>query len=325
MVNGSELASRVQREKWAIKTKYRVMPMDFTKMRDGKSIVEVEEVGIATNTMSFEDYVEVRKAFLVLGMLNLRSNRGLLKFLAERGIRSYPILQSLLDSINGRADSGDEPVPATVKSMVDEFEQATRDELWDSPAEIQNFFQDDENFRSLVGGEYGRNLRFTYHMKGLWEALEDWLTAIFRHAEAKLLESDPSPADVALFREVTEFCMMRAHNLTGRDRMQDTPRTSLTHDVPSWLTDPDGEPIQEFAFDSPRAAEFVLSDEQYRLLEDMLGRFGDDEYGRAQIMRRINPNLLWRRCVIDSPMVRSAGEGLAVDSHADPFRSSQFN
>ena len=66
LIDGSELNTPQEKEKWGLKTKFRIIPRDFTKLTDGKVVVEIEEVGIGSNTLSFDEYLELRLFALIL-------------------------------------------------------------------------------------------------------------------------------------------------------------------------------------------------------------------------------------------------------------------
>jgi hypothetical protein len=248
----------------------------------------------------------------------------------EMGFGSRHLLDRLQKSINDAPDTGSVRAPVDVVSILREFEQATRDELWDSASEIKEFFQDDKNFDGLVSGEYGRNLRFTYHMKSVWEALESWSDTVYAHAHELIKESNPSTDLFEKYQEVEQLCRSRMFNLLQKDRMETNPEMNISIDFNAWINSPYEKHMTDFAFPRPRKVQLTLSQIQYQVLDDMINRYGDTPYGRAQIMRRINPNLLWRNYEYvenTTPPGPNGGvnDGFIGDSHADDFRSSQFD
>ena len=40
LLNGSELATPESRKKWNFQTKFRILPRDFTTLRNGKNVIE---------------------------------------------------------------------------------------------------------------------------------------------------------------------------------------------------------------------------------------------------------------------------------------------
>ena len=66
MLDGSELNIPQEREKWGIKTKYRMIPRDFVKLSNGKVVAEIEEVGISTTLYLLKNIVDLRLLALVV-------------------------------------------------------------------------------------------------------------------------------------------------------------------------------------------------------------------------------------------------------------------
>ena len=67
LLDGSELNTPQQREKWGFKTKWRILPRDFVQLRNGKRVLEIEEVVVSSNTLDFGEYRfsdQVDKTFL---------------------------------------------------------------------------------------------------------------------------------------------------------------------------------------------------------------------------------------------------------------------
>ena len=96
MLDGSELNVPMEREKWNIKTKYRVIPRDFVKLSNGKVVLEIEEVGISTSTLSFKEYVNLRLLALVVKV----TKTGLvfdpiLKFLQEQNLDIFDLVYNM--------------------------------------------------------------------------------------------------------------------------------------------------------------------------------------------------------------------------------------
>ena len=56
-------------EKHGYKTKFRIVPLDFGKY-DNNYIFDYEEVGVATRTFSFKDYIESRKLTFIIDLCN---------------------------------------------------------------------------------------------------------------------------------------------------------------------------------------------------------------------------------------------------------------
>ena len=66
MLMGSEMDSPEYRKKFGIKTKYRVLVRDFAKLSNGKNVVEIEEILISSNSLSFEEWGQLRALDFIL-------------------------------------------------------------------------------------------------------------------------------------------------------------------------------------------------------------------------------------------------------------------
>ena len=166
MINGAEMNTPAQRKQWGIKTKFRIIPRDFTRLRAGRAIVEIEEVGITTNTMSFDDYIEARKIAVLMRLINNMGMRALLRFLIEQKISIMALLKRINVALSADAHAGSKSAPVELVQLLRSFQKDTVDELWDSAEEIEEFFQDADNFQQLVDGLHGRNLIVTYEAAG---------------------------------------------------------------------------------------------------------------------------------------------------------------
>ena len=77
MLPGTEIDSPETRQKFDMKTRFRILPRCFGYYDVlGKQMVaaEIEEVCVSTNTLSFEDYVKCRKMHL---LIHIYHNDGL--------------------------------------------------------------------------------------------------------------------------------------------------------------------------------------------------------------------------------------------------------
>ena len=59
LLYGTQFKDPKYREKYSIDGKYRLVPLNFGDYM-GEKVFDIEEVGIATNTMTFNDYLWLR-------------------------------------------------------------------------------------------------------------------------------------------------------------------------------------------------------------------------------------------------------------------------
>lgn len=298
MVNGSEMSTPEQRRKWGFKTKYRVIPRDFTALKSGCKVVEIEEVAIETNTMSFAEYIKARKVALLMRIINNPGYKPILRFIREQGLSIMALLTRILDGAEGEFGSDPLAAPPGFVKLMGDFGRDTEAELWDSEEEIVAFFQDDANFQGLVDGVHGKNLLQTFEARAFATIMPELTQCTFHHARALLEERDPDSAVWAQFEDIGRYCQGRTHNLLGGDRLDTVVRTRLGYDISAWLTDPEARPLSEFAFDRTVPVEFVITPGQYELLEDLLNQFGHTPAGQAKALIRMSIGAAWRTLVV---------------------------
>ena len=91
--------------------------------------MEIEEVIVSSNTLTFKEYVELRLLAFALWV----TNKGIvydpiLKFLRQNKIDAFELFNRIHKNL--------EFAPSSIKQIFKEFENATIKELWDSPEVI---------------------------------------------------------------------------------------------------------------------------------------------------------------------------------------------
>lgn len=294
MINGAELNTPEQREKWGIKTKFRVLPRDFTRLRNGQKIIEVEEVAVETNSLSFEDYVDARKIALLLRWINHDGFHPVLKFLAERKLRVVDLLERVAARLSIPSDSHTEHA-GRIRELFDEYVGDVVGELWDSEEAIHAFFDNDDNFQKLIDGVHGKNLLQTYVAAAFANAFSELVDITFSNIREMIFAAGTNKEVQECLRAIEEFCRGVTFNLLGADRFSTTPEMISEFDIRAWMADPADRPLSEFRLARPQLVKFTLSDEQFRVVEDVLDHFGRTPVGIGKAIIRLNQNTLWRR------------------------------
>lgn len=174
LLHGSELNSPETREKFGLITKYRVIPrcfgyFDFAGSQI--SVGEIEEVVVASNTMTFEDYLECRKLALLVVLFH---NGGLF----ELGIRLLKLLDvRVFDCISSIAD---DCLDSRLVTLFDKFYKETQDELWSDRHDLESFLGDPANVDRYISGELGSNLIFKYKSMAMLEYVDSLGVAFAR-------------------------------------------------------------------------------------------------------------------------------------------------
>ena len=296
MLDGSELNIPQEREKWGIKTKYRMIPRDFVKLSNGKVVAEIEEVGISTNTLSFEEYVDLRLLALVVKV----TKTGLvfapiMKFLKEQNLDIYDLIYNMTYRNNHASEN--------IKKLFERFRKSTVDELWDSPEDIEKNYQDDTEYQKLLDGVAGQNLILYYHTIIISQFISDWTEYVLDTAK-NLIMNNKKVFDNELkeqFTAITNYCMGLGHNVLGKDRMQTNPEFDYSYDIVSWLKA--DTILDNFKLKKVSKAVFKLTDKQFNHIEQLIKIYGDSDSGLCKVCNYTYNTELWRKPVLNEEII----------------------
>ena len=288
MLDGAEMNTPQEREKWDFKTKFRILPRDFVKLKNGKHILEIEEVIVGSNTLSFDEYVKLRLISFAMYITNAGVvYDALLKFLRENGIDVFELF--LYSYLNIKKSS------QNVQNVFSLFEESTKNELWDSPDDIIDYYQDDSNYNKLLNGQDGLNVLLHYNAMMVGEFMNEWCEHIINVAK-ELLEKNNSfnSKIIEQFDSVSNFCRGLSFNPLGNNRLETNPKFLFHYDIEKWLKSSKNENLRFFRLDSPYELVFKLTEQQYRYVQDKLNIFGTTSVGKSQTIKRTPIELLWR-------------------------------
>jgi hypothetical protein len=291
LLDGSELNTPKERNKWNLKSKFRIIPRDFVKLKNGTVITEIEEVGIGSSSLSFDEYAELRLLALILRVTNSGTIFApLFKFLNEQNVDVFDLLYKMLKSINLASKN--------IQELFEQFKQDTVNELWDSPEEIEKNYQNDSEYQKLLSGKAGQNLIYYYHALVISNHLSDWTEFVLQISEKMLNQNDKISKHVnKQFCSVSDYCRGLGYNILGKDRMQTEPKFIFHYDVMAWMSSGISSSLSNFKNIKRKEIEFKLTDEQFNLVEDNLQIFGNTPAGRSQVIKVVPESKWWRRPV----------------------------
>ena len=293
LIDGSELNTPEQRNKWDFKTKFRILPRDFVELKSGKKILEIEEVVVGSNTLSFDEYVELRLIAFCLYVTNIGIVYDApIKLLRENNIHPFELFYRIVKNIP--------TAPTQIQKIFEGFKNATINELWDSPEEIEANYQNDDEFQKLVNGQAGFNVIQSFHALVTSEFMEEWTNYTLDMTHEILNENGLFNSEIEQqFSDVENYCKGLSHNVMNLDRMDTNPQFSFIYDIQKWLDDSEDHSLKTFMFPNDTNIKFCLTDEQYKIVQDEINLHGSDSVGKAQVLKRIPIHLLWRKCIVN--------------------------
>jgi radical SAM superfamily enzyme YgiQ (UPF0313 family) len=290
LLPGSEMATPEQQIKWKFKTKFRMLPMDFAKLSSGKNICEIEEVIIGSKDLNFDDYVKLRMIGFTLWM----TNKGvlytpLIKFLRQQKI---DVADLFFNMVENRSQS-----PLPIQNVYEKFVQSTINELHDSPEEILEKIQDDSEFQNLVDEKAGFNVIRYHHTMILSECMDEWTEYVLQIAYQLLQYGGKLNDEIKKqFNDISNYCRGKCHNPLGQDRMNTNPEFTFNYDIDKWLDDIlDVEPLEKFRLSKSKKINFILTDEQFKIIHDNIELFGSSTVGYTKALKMVPEKMFWRR------------------------------
>jgi len=280
LLPGSEMCSPETKEQYGFDTRFRVFPRCYGHFDVlGKRIVsaEIEEVCVALNTLTFEEYLECRRLHLLIHIFHNDGIFGaVLKFLRTEGLPVFRWIEIL---------AAIEP-PKNLANLLEDFLTATKDELWDSEEELDRFIQEDGNVERYIEGEIGNNLLFTFKTSALTRFIDDLADHAHSATLALLKETGRDDDEtVAFINDAIGFQRCRALNIF--DKMDITPSLEISYDIPGYEADLAPGSLDEYALSAPRRYDFVMSSKQKDLITRYLGVFGNTPWGIGRMLTKV--------------------------------------
>ena len=262
LLKGSQMDLPEQRKKWDIKTKFRILVKDFAKLSNGKKVIEIEEIVVGSNTMTFEDYINLRSIdFVIYASNTIPTFKPLLKFMREQEIDLLELFHRIVQQ-----DASN----TSIDKIFKEFRQLTIDELWDTPEELEAHYQNENEYQKLLNGESAFNILYYCTGQLVAERIDEWLDYIIKTAKKLLIEENKFD-DVLeeQFLTITNYCRGLSYNILGKDRMDTNPEFVFNYDVMKWLNNVTDLPLSNFKTPLSKIM-FSLTNEQYQLVQENL-------------------------------------------------------
>ena len=288
LINGSELNTPEQRKKWNFKTKFRILPRDFTTLRNGKNVIETEEVIVGSDTLSFEEYIELRTLSFSIFVTNIGIiYDSLLKFLRQNNIEVFDLFFQMMKQIDSASPS--------VQKIFDSVKNDMVDELWDSPEDIQTHYQEQEEYEKLLSGEAARNVMQYHNALVRYSCMDEWTqfagNIVFGLLKRKKIINYELENQL---KNIINYCTGLGHNTLGDDRMSTNPKFLFYYDIKNWLTDKNNKTLNQFKFDKKRTISFQFSRNDSKIIQDELERQNVNS-GMGQALKNIPLQIQFRK------------------------------
>jgi radical SAM superfamily enzyme YgiQ (UPF0313 family) len=306
LLKGSELEMIETREQFQFETRFRVLPKNFG-VYGGTKVMDIEEIVISTDTMSFDEYIETRKYHLVSSVFwNDSWFEDAVAFSQKVGARRSDWFHAMLPAM--------ESSTGPVRDFLDRFVGETIGELFPTREACLAFYSDDENFRKLLNGDIGDNLMYKYRAIASFQ-IWPHICRCAMEATRKLVEAKGVLADLpdreSFWRDFETW--VRAKHADGRTESEilSPVVVEMNYDIPRWVSDGMPLDIGFYRMPAPQQFEFSLSEEGAQEMAAALKVWTPTLKGLTKMVTRIR--MAWqvrqaRSNISRDVLVRQAGE-----------------
>jgi radical SAM superfamily enzyme YgiQ (UPF0313 family) len=138
LLNGTEFKNAQYRKEFDIKGRFRIVPLNFGEY-EGEKIFDIEEVGIQTKDMPFEDYLYLRGfALMIESLINGRVFEEFFMYSKSLGVERTEFLKRIYDNIKN--------APDILQCNLENFIKETKGELWDSEKELVDYYRQKDKY-----------------------------------------------------------------------------------------------------------------------------------------------------------------------------------
>ena len=288
LLSGAEVSSSEVRQRFGIKTHYRIIPRSFGDYKvdtDSRLVTaEIEEIVTSQNSLSFQDYLHCRRFNLMVAVFyNDGVFHGILKLLQHLGISRYEWIKTIFEY----------PLPDALAKQVEAFLKETKNELWESRAELMAFARKPENIARFLREELGFNVILSYKALMLKDHLQE-LADVARATVRDLIARKgklTTLVDAMVEDSLTFEVLSKVDIWKGDYGPHDA---TLRFDVEEFLHEADGTPLSGFLLPAPQKFRFALSNDQVEIIERSLNAYGRTLAGLARIFTRVHVKSLNR-------------------------------
>ncbi len=307
MLKGSELETVESRTKYRFDTRFRLLPKSYG-VYGGENVFDLDEIVVATDTLTFDDYLEARRYALTFTMFwNNSWFEDVAAFARSFDVKPSEFLRAMRLAME--ADRGE------VKAILDEFIAETRNELFPTREACVAHYQKPENFERLLAGDIGDNLMYKYRALAAffrWPAVcrlamdATRALVVARGAAGRFADFDRLWADFHRYVEAKH-----AHGSTAEEIL--SPVTlALDYDVPAWIAAGMPADTRPFLVPGKQAFVFALPPDAAREIDAFLKVWTTNLLGLSKGITRIRTTSLVRTCRPASPARAAEREALAA-------------
>lgn len=307
LLKGSELEMTETREQFNFVTRFRVLPKNFGIYGDEK-VFDIEEIVVATDTMSFDDYIETRKYHLVSSVFwNDSWFEDAVLFAQKCGVRRSEWFDSMLPEMEGSF--------GPVRAFLTQFVRETTGELFPTREACHAFYNEEANFRKLLNGDIGDNLMYKYRAISsfhIWPHIaKTAMDATRRLVEARGVRDLVAGFD-SFWPDFETYVRLKHADGRTEDDILSPVVVDLRYDIPRWIADGMPTDLALYRLSDREEFEFRLTDDSIQELRAALNVWTTTLKGLTKMVTRVRT--AWQ---IRQARRLSAGQAFSAAAGAD--------
>jgi radical SAM superfamily enzyme YgiQ (UPF0313 family) len=292
MLKGSELETESSRSTFEFDARWRIGPKNYG-IYGGEKVFDVEEIVVATDTLSFEDYLHSRKLHLACSIFwNDSWFEDAFRFTDQFGIPRSEVFARFLPEM--------ERSEGPAKDFLDSFVRETQNELFPTAEALREFYSQPENFAALLRGDIGENLMYKYRALASFHIWPE-ICGVAMRAIRGLLEERGVAAVVddfdAFWSDFSEYIRLRHADGAGVEEVLTSQTGVLGYDIARWVADGYPTEVKKYRSAQPVVYQFSLSESGKSGLCAAFQVWTTRIQGLAKLVTRIQLQWQVRECV----------------------------
>ena len=287
ILDGSELGTDVETNKFNIKTRYRAVHRSFGVYKlNGENFpsVEIEEVCVENQSLPFADYIECRRFALTVTLFYCdRIMFELTQFIKQMGFKVSQWLHHVHECYP--------EFPGKLAEIYDQFTNETREELAESREEFEQWLKYEPGvMEEYINGDRGNNILFNTQARVHLEAMKELHEVAFRCA-AEFTEASQHKNSTHLMKylkELERYAFLKRQDFTD-------VHSTFTEDFHFDFITLESEHFKNLPTEElPSTVRFYYKQWQKDYFEDTINRHGESIQSMGKIFSRIRIKSLQR-------------------------------
>jgi hypothetical protein len=293
---GTEMASKRDREKYGLITKFRTLPGNvgnYNILNKEHPVAEVEEIVVGSNTLSMEDYIECRIMNLIIKTFyNNNIFNEIHAMQRAMGISPFDCLLYIKEH--------EEMYSEKIKEIIKGFVHETKEDLFDSREQANENVLEPNIINKYINGELGTNELFLYSAL-LFNEFKDITDLIFESVKRVIKQKDLlTPLIDNYLAGLKKFTLMRKNiPLSDKSSLQNSSGSILLgefeYDFESiHKSDYFLNPNSISKLKTPIQLKFFHTNKQQEHISNQLKLYSNHALGLGRMLQQTNFNLIFR-------------------------------